>query len=511
MADTFSKYINTLVHLRPVQIWYQLRNRVWRPRYRSLASPAVDSGLRLCDPVAKPSSCDGDIFTFLNVSDTFTRWDDARHGMLWAYNLNYMDWLLQEGMTFEDGASWIDRFVGALADNKIGLDPYPSALRIINWIKFISIHFDEIDAERRRRWNDSLYSQYIYLSKRLEYHLLGNHILEDAYALFIASLYFSDRKMHDRASSLLREQLEHQVLPDGAHFEQSPMYHCIMLERLLDCCNVSPSDSFLKEKAALMLGHLASILFADGAYPLFNDSAEGVAPEPEQIFEYASRLGIEWNPVPLRESGYRHMQNDHMEIFVDAANVAASYQPGHAHADTFTYELRIDGRPFVVDTGISTYEKNERRLYERGTKAHNTVVIEGRDSSQVWGGFRLGKRAEVTLIHDEADRLTAYHDGYGKDRLHSRTFAMSSDCMNVSDVVPTGCAAVGYLHLSPDVKVLSYSNEGILTDRGVIEISGAEAVEMEEAGISRRYNDLQLSPVTMVRFVGSMNYTIKKS
>lgn len=511
MADTLSKYINTLVHLRPVQIWYQLRNRIWCPRYRNLASPAVDSSLRLSAPVVKPSSYDGGTFTFLNVSDTFTCWDDTRHGMLWAYNLNYMDWLLQEGMTFETGAFWIDRFIDTLADNKVGLDPYPSALRIINWIKFISAHFDAIDSDRRKRWNDSLYSQYIYLSERLEYHLLGNHILEDAYALFIASVYFSDRKMHAKASALLREQLDQQVLPDGAHFEQSPMYHCIMLERLLDCCNVSSAEPFLRDKVAVMLGHLDSILYADGTYPMFNDSADGVAPEPKQIFEYASRLGIEWERIPLRECGYRHMQNEHMEMFADAGNVAASYQPGHAHADTFTYELRMDGHPFIVDTGISTYEKNERRLYERGTMAHNTIVIDGKDSSQVWGGFRLGHRAEVTLIHDEPDRLTASHDGYGKDKVHTRTFAMYADSLSISDVVPSGCTAVSYIHFSPDVAILSFSKGRILTDRGVVEISGADDVEVQQAEVSRRYSGSRPAAVAMVRFVGSMSYTIKKN
>lgn len=37
--------------------------------------------------------------------------------------------------------------------------------------------------------------------------------------------------------------------------------------------------------------------------------------------------------------------------------IGPDYIPGHAHADTFNYELRIDGVPFIVDTGISTYNK----------------------------------------------------------------------------------------------------------------------------------------------------------
>ena len=78
-----------------------------------------------------------------------------------------------------------------------------------------------------QRWNDSLYAQCKLLERKLEYQLLGNHLLEDAYALFIASIYFSDKKMYDKASCLLYKELDEQILPDGSHYEQSPMYHCI--------------------------------------------------------------------------------------------------------------------------------------------------------------------------------------------------------------------------------------------------------------------------------------------
>ena len=213
----------------------------------------------------------------------------------------------------------------------------------------------------------------------------------------------------------------------------------------------------------------------------------------------------------MKEVGYRYMSNDHMEMFADVGNVTASYQPGHTHADTFTYELRMDGLEFIVDTGISTYEKDARRLYERGTTAHNTVVIDGRDSSQVWSGFRLGRRAGVTLLEDAEDRLAASHDGYGKDCKHTRVFSMSSDVVRISDTVSNDCSVVSYVHLAPGVKVLSCSNEGVLTDRGMIEMRGTESVKVEEGNVSESYNSLKPSLVLVIRFVGSMSYTIKKS
>lgn len=260
----------------------------------------------------------------------------------------------------------------------------------------------------------------------MEYHLLGNHLLEDAYSLYIGAIYFGDERMWKKASALLRKLLDEQVLNDGVHYEQSPMYHCILLDRLLDVYNISTSNphfgqkqkdfnAFLKGMATAMLGHLESITYKDGNYPLFNDAAEGIAPTPKEIKDYAKRLGLEWQSIPLGECEYRKMQENDFEAFVDVGGIAANYQPGHSHADALNYELRIGGKPFIVDTGISTYDKTPRRQYERSTAVHNTVTIDGKDSAEVWGGFRVGRRSDVVIAEDTPESVIAQCDGIGEN------------------------------------------------------------------------------------------------
>ena len=119
--------------------------------------------------------------------------------MLWAYNLNYMDYLNQKDISYNEGERWINKFIEDFPNNKIGLDPYPIALRGINWIKFISKHKNEIDQGTLTRWNNSLYSQYRLLSKKLEYHLLGNHLFEDAYSIFMGAIYFEDKSLFKKS------------------------------------------------------------------------------------------------------------------------------------------------------------------------------------------------------------------------------------------------------------------------------------------------------------------------
>ena len=510
--------LHTVIYLKLQQLFFQLFYRIFKHFFKELDNPKVVAVVDFRETNPKSTCYKNNIFSFLNLSDIFTSWNETKHGMLWAYNLNYMDWLMQEDMSFEEGAKWIDKFIEELPGNKVGLDPYPIALRGINWIKFIALHGEEIPVDTKKRWDDSLYSQYILLEKKLEYHLLGNHLLEDAYSLYIAAIYFSDNRFYKKASKLLLHELNEQILDDGAHYEQSPMYHSILLDRLLDCYNISSRNLrfdtqadlnlFLKEKAVRMLGHLENIVYQDKTIPLFNDSANRIAPTPVQLFDYATRLGLQWKPIPLGACGYRKFVTPRMEAIMDVGNIMASYQPGHSHADTFHYELRVDGKPLVVDTGISTYDKTPRRQYERSTSAHNTVSVGGKNSSEVWGGFRIGKRAKVQIEEDTYTKVKASHDGFGKSNIHTRSFELKSDVFVITDSISSAKNAVSYIHLASDVQILSYTLQEIKTNRATIQLTGFKSIKVLDGQISTEYNIFQKHKIVELEFVRESKYSI---
>ena len=491
--------IETAIHLKPTQVVYQILDKVSKHKLIATVAPSIKEGVRIIEPIAKYHCCDGNDFTFLNIKDYFRGWNDTSHGMLWAYNLNYMDWLGQDSINSEEGEKWIDRFIEDLPGKRVGLEPYPTALRINNWVKFLVGYHECVTTERL----NALYSQVLLLGKKLEYKLMGNHLLEDAFSLYMASIFFNDEQLYKKAAKLLRGQLREQILPDGAHFEQSPMYHCILLDRLLDCLNFSKATDdtdltdYLIKTAQRMLGHLESIIWEDGSIPLLNDSAYDIAPTAEQIFEYARRLGLRWKPVPLKECGYRKMKRGAFEAIVDVGNMTASYQPAHSHADTFNYELRVNGQPFIVDTGISTYEDNGDRRYERSTKAHNTVSVNERDSSHVWKAFRVGKRATIKLIKDTPDVIIAEHDGFGRNGTHQRLFSWDDEGnLCIEDFVAPETEAVSYIHLAPGIKALP------------IAIEGATNVEVLRQKVSFRYNQKEDADVYAISFKGHLKYSI---
>lgn len=515
--------IETVSHLKVRQIIYQVIYRIFRAKYRYYKLSAF-SFCTLTSSIAKYTCCENDKFEFLNLRRQFSGWNDTTNGMLWAYNLNYMDWLNQKGLSAEDGGHWIDRFIADLHTNKVGLDPYPIALRGMNWIKFIMRNHTVIPQEKLQTWLDSLYSQYRLLEKKLEYHLLGNHLLEDAYSLYFASVFFRDDRMFKKASKLLKSELEEQVLPDGAHYEQSPMYHCILLDRLLDCYNISLNNNvfdnqlamteYLKQKALLMLGHLSSIVWANGEIPLLNDSAEKIAPSPQEILDYAASLSLEWQAIPLNDCGYRKLYAKDMEVIVDVGNITATYQPGHTHADLFNYEVMIRNRRFIADTGISTYNKTERRQYERSSRAHNTIVVDNTDCYQVWGGFRVGRRTNAAIMTDEKNNICAQYFLNGKKI--KRSFHTDDSSLRIIDEVsPATGQCESYIHLADGVEIKRSDNKKIVTSEVTIELSGVEAVRIEKDYISTEYNVMKpslcivLTPIRSNDNAISMSYIIK--
>ena len=503
---------NTIKFLKPIQVYYRLYYFV-RRRFRNVTGfkyplfrASESAVLKLQPSSASYTSVNNETFNFLNLSHTFEKsidWNFSAYGKLWTYNLTYFDFLQQKELSKEEGLGLIHNFIDQSHSLKDGLEPFPISLRGINWVKFLSNH-DIKDKEI----DDSLYAQYNILMDNLEYHLLGNHLLENGFSLLFGAYYFEDEKLYVKAKEILTSELEEQILKDGAHFELSPMYHQIMLFRVLDCLNLVQNNKFkdqeilelLKTKASLMLGWLENITYINGDIPLLNDSAHGIAPVSNALFDYASKLAVEVAHSKLSESGYRKVTHAHYECIVDIGNIGPDYQPGHAHADTFNFVVQVNHKPFIVDTGLSTYETNERRTVERSTSSHNTVEINETNQSEVWGGFRVANRATVTVLEENNEKIITKHVGYEKKFgiMHTRTWLFTEKKIIIKDSLNKKAKAVARVHFHPSVneeeilkhiktnsehltiKTYSYAPEfNTRIDAKVLEITFEKELEME--------------------------------
>jgi hypothetical protein len=503
---------NTIKFLKPIQIYtrifYFVRKKV-RVLYRfnyPLEKKSNSVQLNLESTILSYKSYFGERqFNFLNLSKKFENqidWDYTHYGKLWTYNLNYFDFLNQE--EDENHTEIIEEFISQQKTIKVGFDSFPIALRGINWIKYLT--YRNI---KSKKIDDALYSNYYRLYDNLEYHLLGNHLLENGFSLLFGAYYFEDRLLYKRAKKILIEELEEQILDDGGHFERSVMYHQIMLFRLLDTINLvnhnlwknQELQLFLIRKAEFMLGWLQQMTYQNGEIPLVNDSTNGIAPSSKELFEYAKRLNIKIKLLPLHESGYRKIVKERYESVVDIGAIGAEYIPGHAHSDTFSFELYCNKKPFIVDTGLSTYETNARRMTERSTLSHNTVEVNGQNQSEVWGGFRVGKRANVVYLKESEQSIEAVHDGYKDlDVAHHRLWYFEEDKVIIEDKLNKKNHAIASLHFHPKVT----RNE--ILNHIVIENANWSFSEYKYAS---EFNKLEKAISIHINFTMKLKITIK--
>ncbi len=511
-----SRYYHTLKHLKAKQVFFQLYYKVravfrkfsgYQPKFNKYKQGQI---LNFTEWIPAYESFRKNTFTFLNLPVTFEKinWDYPLNGKLWTYNLNYFDFLNQASITKEEGLALIQIFKPQLPQLKNANEPYPISLRGINWIKFICKHQIQ-DKEIDR----SLYSQYCILNNHIEYHLLGNHLLENTFSLYIGGLYFNDEKLKNKGFSLISQELKEQILMDGGHFELSPMYHQIILCRLLDCYNFAKNKNekaFLKSYAEKMLAWLNTMTMGNGDIPLLNDSAKNIAPASKEIFAYASRLNLAIGAATLSDSGYRKWNIDGAELIMDIGKIGPDYIPGHAHADVFNFIL-YDQQPIIVDSGISTYEKNHKREEERSTCSHNTVTINEKNQVDTWGGFRVGKRCKTSVDLDQKDEIEAHHNGYSPC-IHYRSWKKINDIEFLihDELAGKNSGGTFHLHFHPSIGV--HLNNNILhVGDWKITFAKVKTLSLQKYTYAEEFNKLVEGTKAVIEFEGDLTTSVTKA
>lgn len=415
-------------------------------------------------------------------------WNRAGWPKLWLYNLHYFDDIVADDAAAR--ADWhralISHWIAEnLPGSGSGWAPYPTSLRIVNWAKWALAGNTLDDATLH-----SLAVQARFLSKRLEFHLLGNHLLANAKALVFVGAFFQGLeadKWRDTGLRLLRRELASQILVDGGHFERSPLYHAIVLGDVLDLLQLSgrcpglfnPSDvEHWRNVAIRMRRWLRIMTHPDGEIAFFNDATLGAAPNQAQLSAYAGEIGLPTDHSSLNElevladSGYVRLHSGAAVIIADAGPIGPDYQPGHAHADTLSFELSLYGRRVLVNSGTSGYESGRERLQQRGSAAHNTVVVDGQDSSEVWSSFRVARRARVLDVSWGNDDgilwLQAAHDGYRRLAgavIHRRRWQLSTERLQIIDTLQGRWrTAESYWHVHPQVTIRGTGSGTMLLD-----------------------------------------------
>jgi hypothetical protein len=172
--------------------------------------------------------------------------------------------------------------------------------------------------------------------------------------------------------------------------------------------NDEPLRALFKTKARV-LDDKTRWLLGDAATKEFS----AIAPAPRAP-------GIPRRAFP--QGGYFILGSDlessrEVRIVADAGPLGYPAIAAHGHADALAFTLSACGNEILIDSGTYTYYAGEEwRSYFRGTRAHNTVTVDGQDQSVAAGRFLWTKHAAIkSMVFEpraDLDRLSAEHDGY---------------------------------------------------------------------------------------------------
>ena len=489
------------IYLKAVRGWRVRKAETYRERLRSTSSPHTALQDSLPDPLfpsrekriqVREETC---TLTFLNTSWTFPlgafdwRPTDLQYGTrLWLLNLHYMEFV--EGLSDEAFVTIVDDWIQHVPpyQQQYWLDAWNSfavSTRCVVWMQQFGRRGRRLPENFRRRMLRSIDRQLRFLTDHLETDIGGNHLLRNIKALLWGGRFWA----HEDAQSwreigrkTLSRQLDVQILEDGMHYERSPAYHVQVFADLLECYAALPQGGLrnrLGNQLSRMAQVTADLTHPDGRVSLFGDSGFDMARSPSTCLHVWENLSGE-APRPRRtinlpEAGYYGLRTDDEYILVRCGQVAPDALPGHAHGDLFSFEWTIGEQRVVVDTGVYEYNAGVRRAHSRGTSAHNTVTVGGRDQCEFWGAFRMGRRARVTRTNlrqsETRFRLSGRHDGYrhlAGCPVHERTFDVEPRDIRVEDDVTGGEGQ------RVEARLLLHPECSVDMTREDIEISGEE-------------------------------------
>ena len=365
-------------------------------------------------------------------------------------------------------------------------------IRLINWVWAFDLirEANVLDQADETRWLQSCQAHIWEIARSYSRgSSAGNHRVGEAAGVYIATSYLSGlrgaRAWRDEAHDMLEDEILRQTFDDGGPREQALGYHLFVLQFFLVCGLVGrrTGDEFSAtywERLERMLGFVAELAAGGDALPVFGDCDDGYvldlgAGRPdaqalltlgatvfaERDFGLAARGDAEmarWlpltpqaddaalrvtSPARLRSTAFEHTgyyllqsgtdgEADRISVVFDCGALGLVPLAGHGHADALSFTLRAFGRDVLVDPGTYDYfTYPEWRRYFRGTSAHNTIMIDGENQSELRGAFLWARPATAHCLawqpSENGGTVAGRHDGYtrlSEPVVHSRTITL---------------------------------------------------------------------------------------
>lgn len=477
-------YANTIRYMKPEQVFWRVGKKIGLQCALKGAHPTKEIGQKYGiaipelddDPVFRSRFCVEELMkdrvTFLHEAENVDWegiWHIAGRSPLWNFNLHYFEYIHPLAHCYSETGEqkYLEKTVqmicGWIRQNPrnrggAGWSAYTISLRLTNWIAYLASVGEKLDASFRKEMEESIFEQYGYLSGHLEKETLGNHYFENLKTLVLCALFFGDTQSLPIYLDAFRKECREEILPDGMHFELSPMYHKIVLEGLLRVAvglrQAQMADAQLEQMVLDMLSAAWSLELGLSRMPLFNDSGDNVAKSLNALMACASRY-LDAAPVyrsAFPDSGFYIFTNGPWKLIVDAGQPGPDYIPGHSHCDSMSFELFRDGQPVLVNCGTYAYQCAQRHWF-RSTEAHNTVQVAGVEQSEIWSTFRLARRSKTRVLELSENGIRMEMTDYKGNRIR-REIQLTADALYIKDQAD-GLKLRSYLHSIQETEIKS--------------------------------------------------------
>jgi uncharacterized heparinase superfamily protein len=356
------------------------------------------------------------------------------------------------------------------------------AVRLINWswaMAFIR-DADSLTQGRFAQIQTSITNQATYISKHLSsFSSANNHLIGEAAGLAIVGMCNpwlpKARSWRDKGLHILKEEIGRQIHSDGVPAEQSTHYLAFIIDfnlivwELFKKNNIDPPQLWY-DRLLSSCNFIRNIMDSNGNVPQIGDSDDAWvvrlddSPQvnnfksilttaatllrqpslkpPNQHWDEKSFWLLGWDghetysrlPITTDQhgshifahGGYGVLQTENNLAVFDCGPLGYLSTAAHGHADALNFLLSRGGQPLLVDPGTYLYQEGGQwREFFRSTYAHNTVVVDGLDQSQMLGTFLWGKKANVHIENwNQIAKnmfIAAEHDGYAHlGVIHSR-------------------------------------------------------------------------------------------
>lgn len=432
---------------------------------------------------------------------------DCNTSDLVNFNIHYLTFL-STNLSLSDKIFMLDHYIDYSKNNysRFIYHPFVISIKLVEIIRFMMFY-----SLKNPVYDQFLISQTKFLQKRIEKHLMANHILFNGIGLLFSAYYFCNEKFFKQAEHILENELSKQFLDDGMHFELSPMYHAIIIKELLKCYDLMVHNKFFKtnllesiEKTLEKAMGYYNFISVDGFYPNFNDSFFSPDLRKDIIATYFKSLGLKaQNILQSKSSGFRKYSLGSFTMIYDVGQIGPQYQLGHAHADSLTFCLYHNAKPIIVDTGTSIYEDTSQRFIERSTDSHNTVKCGEYNSSDVWSSFRVGRFAKTFIKNERDNYISAYHDGYKfLGFIHNRSINIGDNVIKIYDQINCDHIVTSFLHFHPSEKIEVLENQIIINGTILIQLENFTSFKIEPYMYAAGYNKLEEG----MKFIGHFRH-----